>query len=644
MNRRFTTENSTQPSAATRNSPPYEGGDKEGVGIHTVEARSKPPVDPLLHKEGKYTEIAEIAKFKKIFIPCRFYDLWPKKKIIDLFIILCLLCLAQDAGAQLTQAALKRLSPRPVATRYEIEIVIDPARLTYKGHEKVTFSNYQPNSTNYLLFFLYPNDPSLTKIKKKLLSASNVQVNHVPARFEEKGPSLRIFLEKALQPGDKAIVDLDLEASVPAQSGKRDLFTETVDQLLEILDPNSKNERDYGIFSSSNEILNLGLWYATLSKYDQIGWDEEEYSGIGDVSYFDPADFQVKITAPGDQVVVTTGSLVQSLPVEGGRILHEFDAKETRDFAVELSPKYREKDSISGRTTIRTFYIPEHEASGEKVLHAAVKAFAYYEKVFGEYPYKELDIVEAPLVGGAGGVEFPGLVTISSMLYKNDQESEEQDQLKLLMAGNPMFEELLEFVVAHEVAHQWWNAVVGSNSKKYPFIDEAMANYSAVLYFEHTYGRKAAEKQMAMQMKINYQVHRMVGGSDQPVLLPASAFHGPLEYAAIVYGKGALYFDRLRSVMGDSAFFGTLRAYYNRFWFGIAGPDDFTRIAKQQAPLKKVRIDGLYERWMNGVHGDEDIAPGTLQGLMETMLSVQPEGVSEDRRQLLDELQKLLKQ
>src|SRR5262249_36951873 len=150
--------------------------------------------------------------------------------------------------------------------------------------------------------------------------------------------------------------------------------------------------------------------------------------------------------------------------------------------------------------------------------------------------------------------EFPGLVTVSSMLYK-DPDASSDDLLAQMMANNPAFEQILEFVVAHEVAHQWWNAVVGSNSKKYPFVDEAMANYSAVLYFEHYYGRAAAEQQMVMQMKVNYQLSRMLGNEDQAVDMPASSFKGALPYSAIVYGKGALYFDHLRTLVGDRAFF-----------------------------------------------------------------------------------------
>jgi hypothetical protein len=470
-------------------------------------------------------------------------------------------------------------------------------------------------------------------------------LNNSPARFEEKGPALRVFIDKALQPGETAIADFDFHATIPAQTEKKDLFTETVDQLFDILNPTgSANDRDYGIFSSNKDIINLGLWYAPLSKYDQEGWDEEAYSGIGDVSYFDPADFRVNITVPSEYSVATTGSQIKSLPGKKGQIEHQIESAMTRDFAIELSPKYEEKEVLQDLATIRSHYLSTHRESGEKVLDWAVKAFTYYEKAFGPYPYKELDVVEAPLYGGAGGVEFPGLVTISSMLYQEERNPETEDSLISLMAGNPMFQQLLEFVVAHEVAHQWWNAVVGSNSKQHPFIDEAMANYSAVLYFENFYGREAAEQQMTLQMKINYQIHRLLGGKDQPVLLPASGFKGPLEYSAIVYGKGALYFDRLRTLVGDPVFFDAIKLYYNKFWFGIAGPDDFTKVLQQRAPDQSKRIQALYTRWISELHGDEDIGPGTLEAVMKTVLSASPDKMTTDQEELLKQLQDLLKQ
>src|SRR5437588_447737 len=74
----------------------------------------------------------------------------------------------------------------------------------------------------------------------------------------------------------RVLVDFDLTGRVPLQSGK-DLFSETMDQLMSMLNPSAQSQSDYGIFSSSKDILNLGMWYAALSKYDAAGWDQEKY-------------------------------------------------------------------------------------------------------------------------------------------------------------------------------------------------------------------------------------------------------------------------------------------------------------------------------------------------------------------------------
>ncbi len=550
-----------------------------------------------------------------------------------------------NAFASLDSAAMARAKREwPVRTLYEISVQIDPAAQKYSGHETVTFHNRQKRSTNYVLFFVYPNDPGLTKSDNRYLVVSKIMVNGIAAKSEETGPSLRVLLGQELLPGKSATVEFDFEATIPAQKQNPDLFSEAMDELKRLLDPSKQSETDYGVFSSGKEILNLGLWYPILSKYDSDGWDEEKYSGLGDVTYFDPADFKVRISVPAAFRVVTTGSETGRVPSRDGTTTHQFESLMTRDFEVELGKNYSESTRLENGTVLRAFYLPQHSRSGAITLDSAVKAFQFFDKEFGPYPYTELDIVEAPLFGGAGGVEFPGLVTISSLLFKEDNPKQGDSLLQDLLAENPAFDQLLEFVVAHEVAHQWWNAVVGSNSKKFPFIDESMANYSAVLYFEHYYGREAAERQMAMQLKVNYQLHRMMGGQDKPVILPASSYEGALEYSAIVYGKGALFFDHLRALMGEAPFLSAVKTYYDAYWFDIAGPEDFKKVAQRKAPSKSPEIEALFQRWMNEMHGDEDIGAGSLEDLMRTVLSTNENLPADQFKDLLNELDNILKE
>src|SRR5262245_15257948 len=287
-----------------------------------------------------------------------------KMKLLSVLAVLCLFSFSAEAS--LTKPAAKQAVGLSFSTLYDISVNIDPEALKYSGHQKVTFTNKQEKSTNYLLFFLYPNDPALTKTQDKYINISNVKANGAPAKTEEKGPSLRIYLPAALQPGKSVVVEFDFDAIIPEQSGSKDLFSEAMDQLTQILNPtNQQKETDYGIFGANKDILNLGLWYAALSKFDKDGWDEEAYAGIGDVSFFDPATFNVRLSAPAAYQVVTTGTTIKKVPQTQGRLEHQIESQMTRDFVVELSKEFEQKSAIRGQTSIRSYYLAKHRDSGE---------------------------------------------------------------------------------------------------------------------------------------------------------------------------------------------------------------------------------------------------------------------------------------
>ncbi|MCI0445383.1 hypothetical protein L0152_19500, partial [bacterium] len=169
--------------------------------------------------------------------------------------LLVIFTFAISVEASLTKPAARQAAGLSYSTVYDINVNIDPDALKYSGHQKVTFTNKQEKSTNYLLFFLYPNDPALTKTQDKYITISNIKANGAPAKTEEKGPSLRVYLPAALQPGKTVTVEFDFDAIIPEQSGSKDLFSEAMDQLTQIINPtNQQKETDYGIFGSNKEI------------------------------------------------------------------------------------------------------------------------------------------------------------------------------------------------------------------------------------------------------------------------------------------------------------------------------------------------------------------------------------------------------
>jgi aminopeptidase N len=180
----------------------------------------------------------------------------------------------------------------------------------------------------------------------------------------------------------------------------------------------------------------------------------------------------------------------------------------------------------------------------------------------------------------------------------------------LLGQQKEMFESMLETTVAHEVGHQWWAMAVGSDSQRTPFVDESLTNYTAMLYYEDRYGATAAQKMIDLNLKTIYSMGRMLGGGDAPVNLSTSAYTNNMQYGAVVYGKGALYYEALRKLIGDQSFFSALKTYYSRYNLKLAPAKGLLQIVKEQSPGKAAQADALYKRWIEEKHGDDDITGG----------------------------------
>ena len=100
--------------------------------------------------------------------------------------------------------------------------------------------------------------------------------------------------------------------------------------------------------------------------------------------------------------------------------------------------------SAAGATVV-SHYMPEHKAAGEAALWHAAAALRLYSDHFGPYPYTDYTVVAAPL--NVHGMEYCGMTFIGADLYETERRK-------------------MEFLIAHEVGHQWWYCQVGSDPKR----------------------------------------------------------------------------------------------------------------------------------------------------------------------------------
>jgi aminopeptidase N len=157
----------------------------------------------------------------------------------------------------------------------------------------------------------------------------------------------------------------------------------------------------------------------------------------------------------------------------------------------------------------------------------------------------------------------------------------------------------VEFLVAHEVAHQWWYGLVGNNQYQHAFLDEGLAEYASFLYYEREHGAEAVERHVNLGLRLRYATMVFTDG-DTIVDQPSGAFPDEGTYAATVYWKAALGFSALRDEVGDTAFFAGLRDYAARKRFQIAVPAD-VRGAFERAAGRE--LDGFWRSWFEAPEG-----------------------------------------
>jgi aminopeptidase N len=245
-----------------------------------------------------------------------------------------------------------------------------------------------------------------------------------------------------------------------------------------------------------------------------------------------------------------------------------------RDFYVAMSADYEVVGQEVGGTRVNSYYRSGQDAGGELALTYATDALRVFSQRFGPYPYTELDVVATPT--NAGGIEYPGAIVIAQGLYEQE--------------GG-----FFELATAHEVAHQWWYGLVGNDQLDEPWLDEALTNYSAYLYYQETAGSETADFVKNRVFEGAYRAVRE-DGRDRSVAGPVSSFNQE-EYGAIVYGKGPLFFDALRDRVGEDAFFSALQVYLGSHRYGVAYPEDLI-VAFEEASGQE--IDDLYQFWILG--------------------------------------------
>lgn len=438
------------------------------------------------------------------------------------------------------------------------EIIASLENNVVVGSEKVTFYNDSENAFSEIKFNLFANAFRHGATYSPIASAYSSQAYYSGESYGEysitsvKGSTGELAYEICGE--DKNVLSVKLEEQLfPGHAVE--IYIEYQITLANVISRT-------GITKNT---VNLANFYPILCAIENGAFYECVYYSTGDPYFASVANYSVEFTCDSQYTVASSGELIEKNE-QNGKTTYNYQLKNCRNFAFVLSKEYNVLSKECNGVAINYYYYSDK--TPEKSLETAEKALTYFNATFGEYLGNTYSVCQTPFI--QGGMEFSNLVMISDGLEENAYNE----------------------VIVHETAHQWWMNAVGNNEIEYGFLDESLAEYSVVLFYEnHPEYNMNREIMIASARKTFTQYcsiyDKLFDRVDTTMLRALNEYSSEYEYVNIAYIKGCIMYDDLRQLVGDQTFFGVLKEYYSQNVNKIVTPETIvSAFASKNADLE----------------------------------------------------------
>src|SRR5690554_5866470 len=376
------------------------------------------------------------------------------------------------------------------AADYDLEVTLDDKNHTVSGKVTIHYTNNSPETLDFIWLYLEQNrftedsrGTLTTPIQGNRYSGDvegGFELNNIVAKTKTGTSSKHIITDTRMQ----LFLDKPLEAKGGTVGIKMDFSFKV---------PEHGMDRMGRLDVEGGTIYAMAQWYPRVAVFDDVvGWNTEPYLGAGEF-YCEYGDFDVKITAPANQTVVCSGVLQNPKEVltssqqerwaeaeksdktvyiikpnevgksaarvkQSGTLTWHFKMENTRDVAWASSDAFiwdaARMDLGNGEKGLAQSVYPK-ESDGKNAWNRSTEytkaSVEFYSKSYYPYPYKNAINVAA----NVGGMEYPG---VSFCSYRS--------------TGSRLWG-----VTDHEFGHNWFPMIVGSNERRYPWLDEGLNTF-----------------------------------------------------------------------------------------------------------------------------------------------------------------------
>jgi len=475
---------------------------------------------------------------------------------------------------------------------YTIKANLDTVKKTISASENITYTNNSPGTLPFLWLQLDQN--TYRENARSNFPTGAAAAQHTNGyEFESVELTQNGKTEKAVYIVNDTRMQIRLPQSVAANGGKINIII----KYHYAIPGNFGGRTDY-CDTKNGKIYEIAQWFPRMCVYDDTrGWDTLPFLGSGEF-YLEYGDIDYSVTVPWNMIVAGSGELVNpqdvltakqiarlqqarssdktvmirtidevtqasSRPVNKGTLTWHFKMFNTRDVAFGASKAFiwdaARVNLPKGKKSLAMSVYPVESAGNDgwgRSTEYLKGAIEYFSQKWFVYPYP-VAINEA---GIAGGMEYPGI----------------------LFDGIDDKKDVLFFVTAHEIGHNWFPMIVGSDERRFGWMDEGFNTfidiYASDVFNKGEYAPKRDSEYAPGRGNPADEIIPTIVDPKAPIIMTAADAVSERYRHPVTYFKTAFGLILLREqILGKDRFDYAFKYYINNWAYKHPTPDDFFR-------------------------------------------------------------------